>query len=214
MERAGPWQRRDARRKTEHALEKEACAPFHLGGRPPGEREQHDPSRIRSAADQMRDAMRERVGLARSRAGDDEKRLAVARRIEAVLDRATLLGVELIEIVGRRGRSAGGERRARCARIEKHQRTSSKRGTRTNVRRSLTRLAANRGAGRVPHRRPRRYGAGPSVVSVAGVDSESTGCPASIHASSPPRSGRTRTKPLFIRIFATCAAEASLGHVQ
>ncbi len=44
---------------------------------------------------EVRDAMGQRVGLARSGAGDDQQRPA------GMLDRAPLLGVQLVEIGGR-----------------------------------------------------------------------------------------------------------------
>ena len=45
----------------------------------PRERHQQDAARIGAVDDEMRDAMRERVGLARARAGDDQQRRARAR---------------------------------------------------------------------------------------------------------------------------------------
>src|SRR6202035_4688481 len=42
----------------------------------------------------------------------------------------------------------------------------------------------------------------------------STAYPAAIHAASPPYSGRTRLKPLFMSSRAACAAEASFGQAQ
>ena len=45
----------------------------------------------------MRDAMRERVGLARAGAGDDEQRTGLANRRAAVLDGAALLRIEFFE---------------------------------------------------------------------------------------------------------------------
>ena len=51
--------------------------------------------RIRAAADQVRDAVGERVGLAGAGAGDDQQRSAVLPlRTRAVLDRESLLSVQ------------------------------------------------------------------------------------------------------------------------
>jgi len=49
----------------------------------------------------MGDAMRQRVGLAGTRAGDDQQRRRVIEELAAMLDRAALLGIQLGEIVSR-----------------------------------------------------------------------------------------------------------------
>jgi hypothetical protein len=54
----------------------------------------------------------------------------------------------------------------------------------------------------------------PSSPGFAAASTPSTGRPASIQASSPPRSGRMRVKPCCLSFVATRAAEASFGHVQ
>ena len=46
----------------------------HLGRRPAGEGHQQNAARIGAVDDQMRDPMRQGVGLAGSRAGDDQER--------------------------------------------------------------------------------------------------------------------------------------------
>ena len=73
-------------------------AALHLGCGAAGEGEQHHPARIGAADDQMRDAMGERVGLARARAGDDEKRRRFIEGVAAVFDRAALFGVKTRQI--------------------------------------------------------------------------------------------------------------------
>jgi len=50
----------------------------------------------------MRDAVRQRVGLARAGAGDDQERRCVVEELAAVLNRAPLLGIQLGEIRRRR----------------------------------------------------------------------------------------------------------------
>jgi hypothetical protein len=75
------------------ALELDGCATT--------EREKQDPLRIRAASDQLCDAVRERVRLARSRAGDHQQRAANGSvRPDAVLDGVPLLGIERIQICG------------------------------------------------------------------------------------------------------------------
>ena len=69
-----------------------ADAPLHLRRRAPREREQQDALRIGAVQRQMRDAMRQRVGLAGAGAGDDQQRPLAARiRPRAVLDGEPLL---------------------------------------------------------------------------------------------------------------------------
>ena len=72
-------------------------APLHLGGGAAREGEQQDAVRVGAAHHQMRDAVRERVGLARAGARDDQQRARVA--VRAVLDRRALIRIEAIEIV-------------------------------------------------------------------------------------------------------------------
>jgi len=46
----------------------------------------------------MGNAVRERVGLARARAGDDQQRAGVGQQRSAMLNRSPLLRIELFEI--------------------------------------------------------------------------------------------------------------------
>ena len=81
----------------DRAVEDALRAPLHLGGGAAREGEQQDAMRVGAAHHQMRDAMRERVGLARTGAGDDQQRARVA--VRAVLDRRALIRIEAIEVV-------------------------------------------------------------------------------------------------------------------
>ena len=72
-------------------------APRHLGGGAAREGHQQDAARIGPADDQMRDAVRQRVGLARACAGDHQQR----RRdvcVDAMDDGPPLRGVQRVEI--------------------------------------------------------------------------------------------------------------------
>ena len=62
------------------------------------ERHQQNTAGIGAADDQMRHAMRQRVGLAGARARDHQQGPGIVVR-DAVLDRRTLVGIELVEIV-------------------------------------------------------------------------------------------------------------------
>lgn len=75
-------------------------AAHHLLRRPAREREQQDPLRRDPVDDQMRDPVREGVGLAGAGAGDDEQRARApsAARGFTVLHRGSLGGVEMGEI--------------------------------------------------------------------------------------------------------------------
>ncbi len=97
VKRAGPVQRvgHDPGIVAEHFAGDAFDARGHFGGRPARECHQEDPPRIRAMDDQMRDAVGEGVGLARSGAGDDEKRRSCRGiRSHAMLDRAPLFGIE------------------------------------------------------------------------------------------------------------------------
>ena len=75
--------------------------PRHLGGGAPRERHQQDAARIGAVDDQMRDAVGQRVGLARSRAGDhQQRRTTVPSPTDAMLDGAPLLRIEVFKIAG------------------------------------------------------------------------------------------------------------------
>ena len=83
--------------------------------RPTGEGHQQDAARIGAVDDQMGDAMGERVGLAGSRARDDQQR-ASRRAVllaDAVFDCPSLFGIEFFQIgQGRRLRIGGWSRRS------------------------------------------------------------------------------------------------------
>ena len=72
----------------------------HLAGGAAGEGHQQDAARIGAVDHQMGDAMGEGVGLARAGAGDDQQRTGRRADADAMLDRAALLGIEAIEVVG------------------------------------------------------------------------------------------------------------------
>jgi hypothetical protein len=72
-------------------------SPRHLDGGAPRERHQQDAAGIDAVGGEMRHPVGERTGLAGARPGDDEQRRR-ARLADAVLDRTTLIRVELVEI--------------------------------------------------------------------------------------------------------------------
>ena len=77
-----------------------ARAAGHLGRRTPREREQQDPPRVRPVPDQVGDPMRERVGLSRSRARDDQERRrrgVLYRGADPVANGGRLSWIELLE---------------------------------------------------------------------------------------------------------------------
>ena len=75
----------------------------HLRRRPAREGQEQDAARVGAADDQVRDAVGQRVGLARPGPGNDQERPV------AVLGRAPLIGIELVEI-GRHGQINRSER--------------------------------------------------------------------------------------------------------
>ena len=64
----------------DRAVEDALGAPLHLGGGAAREGQQQDAVRIGAVHHQMRDPMRQRVGLARARARDDQQRPRVGVR--------------------------------------------------------------------------------------------------------------------------------------
>ena len=82
----------------------------HLGSGPAGEGQQQDASGIGAVDDQVGDAMRERVGLARAGAGDDQQRAGDVGALgaDAVLDGAALLRIQGFEIARARHRQEPG----------------------------------------------------------------------------------------------------------
>ena len=90
-----------------------ADASAHLGRRPPGEGHQENPARIDAVDDQMRHPMRQGVGLAGSRPGDDQERRSRRACVfsDAVFDGPPLLVVQLLQIgSGHRVRSVRARR--------------------------------------------------------------------------------------------------------
>src|SRR5262249_32273831 len=83
---------------AEHVSRDAPGSALHVGGGAPRERQQQDAARIDSAHDEMGDAMRQRVGLAGARARDDQQGEGGSEVVAAMLDRATLLVVEPLEI--------------------------------------------------------------------------------------------------------------------
>jgi hypothetical protein len=84
---------------TRQHLRRDALgAPRHLGGGAPREGQEHDPPRIDAVEDEMRDAMRQRVGLAGAGAGQDQERPGRAEIRPAIFDGTTLLEIELREV--------------------------------------------------------------------------------------------------------------------
>lgn len=102
VEGAGPGERIAHDRGVvlaEHFSGDPLDAAGHLRRGAAGKRHQQDAARIAPCDDQMRDAMRQRIGLAGSRAGDDEQGGAHGRTIRhAMLDGAALLRIERIQI--------------------------------------------------------------------------------------------------------------------
>ena len=88
-----------ARVRAARAVEDALGAALHLGGGAAREGQQQDAVRVGAVHHQMRDAMRQRVGLARARARDDQQRPRDRRRADAVLDRRALVGIELVQVV-------------------------------------------------------------------------------------------------------------------
>ena len=104
MKRAGPGQRvgHDASVRA-HRLGADALdAARHFARRPKRKGHQQDTARIGAVDDQMGDAMGERVGLARPRPGDDEKRSRRRALLHphAMFDGPSLFGIELFQIGG------------------------------------------------------------------------------------------------------------------
>jgi hypothetical protein len=109
VEGAGPAERiahrpAHARHLSRHALDP-AC---HLGRGPAREGQEHDPARIDAVDDEVPHAVRQRAGLARAGAGDDQQRPGCGERRPAVFHGAALLRIELGEMGGGH-RSSGRE---------------------------------------------------------------------------------------------------------
>ena len=98
VKRAGPGQRigDDLGIPTEHFGGDPLDPLRHLRRGAAGEGHQENASRVRALDDQMRNAVRQRVGFAGTRAGDHQKRSCDTAR--PMLDRPPLLGIQLGEI--------------------------------------------------------------------------------------------------------------------
>ena len=77
-------------------------AALHVRGRPPRERQKQDAAGIGAVHDEVGDPMRQRIGLARSGTGNNEKRPGNVGSGcgDAMLDGAALFGVQSREIRG------------------------------------------------------------------------------------------------------------------
>ena len=94
-----------------HDLPRDPLDPArHLGGGAARERHQQDAPRIGAVDDQMGDAVRQRVGLARAGAGDDEQRQPRRAVLlpDAVLDGPPLLRIEGLKVGGSHGQIQSG----------------------------------------------------------------------------------------------------------
>ena len=124
VEGAGPRQHRmrDACPALAEAGDDAFHAPRHLHRRAAREGQQQDRARIDTAFDQARDAMRERVGLAGARAGDDQQRAAVGtvRDVEPMARSSALFGVQAREQAVDAGGWAGLVKRRRERRVGRH----------------------------------------------------------------------------------------------
>ncbi len=104
VEGAGPGQRpgeRGGLPVRAHDACRDALDPArHLGGGAPREGEQQDAAGIDAVDDEMRDPMRQGVGLAGAGARDDQQRTSLGIDRAAVLYGAPLIGIELDEISG------------------------------------------------------------------------------------------------------------------
>jgi hypothetical protein len=103
MERSGPREaahpQAGRHMGSRSAIEDALGAPFHLGGGAAREGQQQDAMRVGTAHHEVRDPVRQRVGLARARPRDHQQRPRV-RAADAVLDRRALVRIELFQIGG------------------------------------------------------------------------------------------------------------------
>ena len=104
VERAGPGHGVGQHRGlVAHDPSADALHPAgHLAGGPAREGHQQDAPGIGAIDDQVGDAVRQRVGLARPGAGDDQQRPGRVRppRLHAMLDGLPLLGIQGVEVSG------------------------------------------------------------------------------------------------------------------
>ena len=107
VEGAGPGQAFDQRRPpiAQHLAGDPLDAPRHLDGGPARKRHQQDAARVGAVHDEVGDAVRQRVGLARAGSGDDQERPG---HVSApMLDRQPLRVVQPAEIGRHVGRIRG-----------------------------------------------------------------------------------------------------------
>ena len=81
---------------ADHVGDDALRAALHVRGRPPRERQKQNAARVGTVHDQVGDPMRQRVGLARSGTGNNEKRPGNVGSgcSDAMLDGAPLFGVQ------------------------------------------------------------------------------------------------------------------------
>ena len=77
---------------------------LHLGCGAAREGEKHHPARVDARDDEMRDPMCQRVGLAGTRAGNDQERGCLVERVAAMLDGAALLHIQSGQVLRHRAR--------------------------------------------------------------------------------------------------------------
>ena len=102
MEGAGPAEPRPRAGRAQGGGNDALGATFHLGCGATRESEQQDAAGIVAVDDQMCDPVRQRVGLARAGASDDQQRagdIGTAAR-DSMLNRAALLDIEDLEVGG------------------------------------------------------------------------------------------------------------------
>jgi hypothetical protein len=114
VEGAGPGQRRRLLRgaQVHHPLQHRPHAPLHFQRRAARERQEQHALGVRAVQDQVRDPVRQRIGLARARSRDHQQGAVVPGRAgHAELGGLALGGVEVGQGVGTvgigRGRQAG-----------------------------------------------------------------------------------------------------------
>src|SRR5262245_15364624 len=79
VQRSDPWQGRWCiNASANEPVQRATRATLELGGCTAAERQQQQPIRIGTVRDEVCDTMRERIGLARSRAGNDQQRSGFA----------------------------------------------------------------------------------------------------------------------------------------
>ena len=100
VERAGPGERHRRAGRRQRDGDDALDAPGHLGRRAARKRHQQDAVGIGAVDDQMGDPMRQGVGLAGAGPGDHQQRPATGLVANAMLGRAPLVRIQLVEIGG------------------------------------------------------------------------------------------------------------------